>query len=175
MFFGLGALFIGLFFDVSANKRPDKNAGPIHPLHISICEMVYDKDRKALEITQRIFIDDLENHIRTTKKEPELNLLKPGKGRTTDELIKEYLSLHLKISLEGKDQNFEYIGHEVDGFAMYCYVQILGVRKVQDVKIKNDILLSMFEDQVNIIHVEVDNEIKSLKLHRGVKEGALKF
>ena len=144
-------------------------------MHISICEIIYDEERKALEITQRIFIDDLENHMRTERKNPTLNLLKPQNGETTDNLVKDYLKDHLKISLENRVMEFEYLGHEVDGFALYSYVQILKVKKVSTIKVVNDILLSLFDDQVNIVHIEIDGEIKSLKLYNGEPGGEVTF
>jgi len=155
--------------------KPTLPTAKPHPMHISICEIEYDEERKALEITQRIFLDDLESGIRIERKNPELDLLKPGNNLSTDDLVKEYLQKHLKIYIENREMTYEYIGHEIDGFALYSYVQVLKVKKVEAIKVVNDILLSLFDDQVNIVHIAVGEEIKSLKLYKGVSTGTLTF
>ncbi|MEJ0031294.1 MAG: DUF6702 family protein [Bacteroidota bacterium] len=75
-----------------------------HPIHLSITEIEHNEKSKALQVTMRIFIDDLELSIRKKVKDEELDLLEPGKGRTTDNLIKEYLSetVRMKVRQEGR-------------------------------------------------------------------------
>src|SRR5690349_21350246 len=83
-----------------------------HPIHVSVTEIAFDEKEKELEVVTRIFLDDLETSIRESKKQPELNLMKPGAGATTDQLVSAYLLPRFKILLKGKQQNIKYLGHE---------------------------------------------------------------
>ena len=56
----------------------------LHPIHISITDVNFNQDRNALEIVTKVFLDDLENEIRSLRKEEYLDITKPDKGRTTD-------------------------------------------------------------------------------------------
>ncbi|MEO1098652.1 MAG: DUF6702 family protein, partial [Bacteroidota bacterium] len=57
----------------------------LHPLHVSVCEIEYDSNKKSLEIIQRIFLDDLESEIRLDLNQPELDITLPNNGLTLDQ------------------------------------------------------------------------------------------
>ncbi len=63
----------------------------LHPIHISVSEINYSEKDKALQITSRIFIDDLELSIRAQRKEPEMDLLEPKNGLTTEKIVSDYV------------------------------------------------------------------------------------
>src|SRR5882762_5937289 len=86
------------------SKDGGAGEGEAHPVHVSVSEINYSEKDKALQITSRIFIDDLELSIRNNRKEPEMDLLAPKNGLTTDQLVSEYLKGHFKIKLDGKLQ-----------------------------------------------------------------------
>src|SRR5882762_9160240 len=65
------------------SKGEGAGEGEAHPLHVSVSEINYSEKDKALQITSRIFIDDLELSIRHQRKEPDMDLLAPNNGLTT--------------------------------------------------------------------------------------------
>lgn len=136
----------------------------LHPIHVSVTEIDYDQQRKALEITSHIFIDDLENEIRKNLKEPFLDVTNPSKDRTTDELIINYLKKRFKIMVNGKETPYNYLGHEVEAGAIYLYLEIEKVKKLNDISVYNSVLLDFFDDQVNLVHVKINGKIRSMKI-----------
>src|SRR4051812_4854791 len=96
----------------------------LHPIHVSIAEIDHNEKAKALQITLRIFIDDLELSIRSKVNAPELDLLNPGGAKDTDQLVKEYLADVLKLKVDKKAVQTHYLGHEVEGPAMICYIEV---------------------------------------------------
>src|SRR5690242_16165626 len=74
----------------------------LHPIHVSIAEIDHNEKSKALQITLRIFIDDLELSIRNKINDQEMDLLNPGGAKDTDQLVKEYLSDVLKLKVDKK-------------------------------------------------------------------------
>lgn len=146
-----------------------------HPIHVSVTEITYDEKEKELEIISRIFVDDLEAAIREVKKQPELHLLEPGNSVTTDQLVREYLQQRFKISLDGKAQSVLYLGHEVENEAILCYIQVKNVKKWSSIEVLNSVITELHDDQSNLVHVTVRENVKSLRLMRDNPSGKLTF
>ena len=138
----------------------------LHPVHISVTEVNYSEKDKTFQITSKIFIDDLELSIRNDRKLPELDLLNPGQGFTTDKLIGEYLLKRLRIKLEGKGLVLNYLGHEVEDVAVICYVESAQVRKVRSLEVVNEVIQETHTDQSNLVHVTYLGPVKSARLTR---------
>lgn len=138
--------------------------GTIHPMHVSVTDIVYDEKDKELEIVMRIFIDDLELSIRNKKKNSELDLLSPKGAQDTDALVAEYLQEHLKISLDGKPQTTKFLGSEIEELALVCYVQVSNVKKWNNIEVRNDIIMETHDDQSNLVHVTVREKVLSMRL-----------
>lgn len=147
----------------------------LHPLHLSVTEIEHDASKKALEMTMRIFLDDLEVSIRNDLQKPGLDITAPGPEYTTDHLLEDYLLKHFEISSGGKELKYEYLGHEVELPVIYLYVQSSNVKKVNDISIFNDIIMETYDDQANLVHVKVGDKVKSLKLTVNKKRGSLHF
>jgi hypothetical protein len=149
--------------------------GLLHPLHISVTEIEFDEKEKELEIVTRIFTDDLEAAVRAQRQMPELDLFHPPSGFTTDQLVKDYLLEHLSIILDGKPQKLNFLGLEKDDEAVVCYVQVTPVKKWKTITVTNRVLLEMFDDQANLVHITVQGKVRSLRLMRNNPTGSLTF
>jgi hypothetical protein len=124
-----------------------------HPMHVSVTEIQYNEKNKSFEIISRIFLDDLELSIRVRAKNESLDLLNPGDGVTTDQLVNSYLQDHLKVRLDGKTAKMNYIAHEIEDAAMICYLEIEGVKKVKQVEVTNTVIQETHNDQSNLVHI----------------------
>jgi hypothetical protein len=147
----------------------------VHPMHVSVTEIDFDEKDKELEITSRIFIDDLEKTLQSELKQPELDLLNPQNGQTIDQMAGKYLAGHLRISLDGKPQKTEYLGHERDGEALIFYVLVSKVKKWKTIQVFNDVITATYDDQSNLVHVTVQETVKSLRLTRNTPADKLMF
>jgi len=147
----------------------------LHPIYLSVSEINYNEKDKALQITSRIFIDDLETSIRKKLNQPELDILKPNSGQTTDQLVSTYINDHFKIKLDGKAQKLNYLGNEIEDAAIICYIEIEKVKKFRTIEVLNDIIQETHEDQSNLIHVTYKGPVKSLRLLRDKPADILTF
>lgn len=136
----------------------------LHPIHISISEVNHNPKVKALEISMRIFLDDLELSIRNKKQEPDLDLLNPGKGRTTDQLVSEYLAEMVRIKVDKKQLSINYLGSELDGPALVCYVEVKNVKKYSTIEFTNRVILETHDDQSNLVNFNHMDKVKTLRL-----------
>jgi hypothetical protein len=134
-----------------------------HPLHVSVTEIEMDNKDQRLEIMMRVFMDDLEVTLRQKYQMPDLDVLNP-KGRTIDQMMEEYLKLHFKIALDNKTQVLKYLGHEQEGDAFIFYIEVAKVKKWKTIQIQNDIIMEIYDDQSNIVHVTSNETVRSLRL-----------
>jgi hypothetical protein len=147
----------------------------LHPIHIAVYEINYSEKDKALQITSRIFIDDLELAIRVQRNEPELDLLEPKNGLTTDKLVSEYVTRHFGVKLDGKVQKLTFLGMELEEPALICYIEVENVKKIKIIEVRNDIIMEIHDDQYNLVHVTYKGPIKSMRLTRSSPVGAITF
>ena len=146
-----------------------------HPIHLSITEVDHNEQSKALQMTMRIFIDDLELSIRSKIKEEELDILEPGKGRNTDDLVKAYLNDVIKMKVDNKAVKINYLCHEIEGPAIICYVEVENIKKFTSVEMTNKTILETHDDQSNLVNVNYKGKTKSLRLTNESPTGVVTF
>ena len=146
-----------------------------HPIHLSVTEVEYNEKSKAIQMTMRIFIDDLELSIRKKNNDEELDLLEPGKGRTTNDLVKAYLAENVKVKVDKKLMKTNYIGNEIEGPAMICYVEIENIKKFSTIEVTNRVILETHDDQSNLVNVNYKNKVKSVRLTNDTPTASITF
>jgi hypothetical protein len=146
-----------------------------HPLHISVSEIEYAEKEKMLKIMMRVFVDDFEQAMGQRLNKPDLDIRQLENGMTVDKIAGEYLKEHFKISLDGKIQNTVFLGHEEESEAFIFYVEVKNVKKWKTIQISDDLMTEMFEDQSNIVHVSINDKIKSLRLTKDTPTDKLTF
>lgn len=146
-----------------------------HPLHVSVTEIEFDVKDKELEITSRIFIDDLEEAIRQQLAKPTLDILNPGSGATTDMLVSAYLANSFSIKIDGKAVKINYLANEIDGDAMVVYFYAPNVKKLKTIEVHHSAITEVYEDQSNLIHITVGEKTRSLRLMRATPTDQLVF
>ena len=147
----------------------------LHPMHVSVTEIDYDEKDRELEITSRIFIDDLEKTLQNSLKQPELDILVPKNGLTIDQMAETYLLSHIRVALDSKPQKISYLAHERDGEAFVFYILISKVKKWRTIQVFNDVITETHDDQSNLVHVTVREKVKSMRLTRNTPVDKLTF
>lgn len=135
---------------------------PLHPIHLSITEIFHNKQEKRMEISQRIFIDDLETILYENYREKTFIGTK-RQSQNTDSLMQRYLSKRFEIYANGKKQQLYYLGHEVEEEVVWVYWEA-PLRKVKKLAIRNAILVAKYEDQKNMMHIKVNDKTRSVIL-----------
>jgi len=138
----------------------------LHPIHISVTEINYNDKSKSLQITSRIFVDEMELGVRGQRKEPELDILEPKNGLTTKQLIGNYLTAHLKVKIDGKPAKINFLGYEKEDISFVSYLEIENIKKLKTIEVFNDIVTEIHDDQSNLVHVTYKNPVKSARMTR---------
>ncbi len=147
----------------------------LHPVHISVTEINYNEKAKSLQIVSRIFIDEMELGVRGQLRQPELDLLEPKNGSTTQIMIQNYLAQHFKIKIDGKPSKQNFLGFEREDVSLVCYIEIENVKKIKTLEVMNDIVTEIHDDQSNLVHVTYKGPVKSVRLNREKTTEIFKF
>jgi len=138
-----------------------------HPFHVSVCEITYDQEDKALEITHRIFLDDMENALREYHDLTQFDITRPKENLDLNELLRVYIIENFKIKINEEAKKYEFIGYELEKDVIYAYLQVVNLTSFNDLEVFNTILIQLFDDQENLVHVKKRKKIKTLRLNRG--------
>ena len=146
---------------------------PLHRYYFSFSEIKVDTKKNILNVSCKLFTDDLENALNKIMHK------KFVPGYTTDkqnsELLAKYLQEHFKISIAGKPLKLEFIGYENEGDATWCYLEISKFAQQGKIIIMNDLLFDLLPEQTNIIQFYWNEINKSQKLVNPEKEAMFEF
>lgn len=141
-----------------------------HPIYVSVAEVEYKPQKHSLEISLKLFADDLEHALSKTKGET-IELATTKEHPKATEYLLEYIRNHFNLSVNQTKINYEYIGREVDDkdiFAIWIYLKADNIPSdAATLSIKNDILISFFRTQNNIITYKQDKNIRRYSLYKG--------
>ena len=145
-----------------------------HPFYVSVTEIRQDPKTNTVQVSVRIFFDDLERAL-SNRYKTKVNILKPLNKKQTDLLIAAYVKNHLKLKGNNKDLNLSYSGYEIEEEAAWCYFETQAIEPLKSVSIQDDILFEQHREQINMIHVVINNQRKSTKLDNPESHAAFSF
>lgn len=145
-----------------------------HPFYVSVTEITHNKSGNALEVSCRIFADDLENALKKQTKAP-LDIIHPANRATADSLIAGYLRKHLFITTDGKQIQLQYLGYKIEEEAAWCFLTAEKVPAFKNAHVRNNILYDEHPNQINMIHVILNGKRKSNKLDNPAADADFSF
>jgi hypothetical protein len=144
-----------------------------HPLYVSITEMNYNEQSHNIEISCKIFTDDLEQAL--GKKSGHSAHISSTRDEAIAAEIAAYLAAHLGISFDGKKVPLKFLGYELEKEAVWSYLEGPVVKAPTSAEINNSILFESFDQQINLVHITVKGERRSTKLVNPEFQASLKF
>ncbi|MGZ5287072.1 MAG: DUF6702 family protein [Flavisolibacter sp.] len=133
-----------------------------HPFYLSVTEINHNAANKSLEISCKMFADDiesiLEKNYRTT-----LDITTEKDKPQFDRLIPDYFNKHLSLTVDGRPVKFSFVGFENDKESVYAYFEVVQVNAIKKMDVNNSILCDFNNEQINIVHVTVNGNRKSNK------------
>lgn len=143
----------------------------IHPIHLTLSEVVYEEKTKSIQITHKIFMDDLEQHIeeslKAKGKEVNLRLGTPQEHPEADRFLADYLATHFKLLINGKEYKTNFLGKEYEDVAAWLYVEINNVPKPKTVDLTDSFLMDLYADQNNLVNFTFPQKKGSLRFVQG--------
>lgn len=141
-----------------------------HKYYISLCEVEYVEEQESVQIIIGLFIDDIEFTLnKDLKIGSELEI------ENIDELFEEYLNIHFKIIINKELHPYQFIGKEYDGDIVRFYLEITNIKEFKTLEVYNYNLIRDFQEQQNIIKINVNNVHKTFYLDKYNSNCLLKF
>lgn len=142
----------------------------IHAYYVSVSEIYHNPKNSSLEISTKIFIDDLEQAIRKYENS-EITISDQGNIAGTKSSLEAYLLDKFDILINKNPVEMHMIGYELEEDAILCYIEIENVREVKTVDVKNSILCEIYDEQINLTHFQYKGQLKSLKTTKTTPSG----
>jgi len=143
-----------------------------HKYYLSLTQINYKKEAKALQIIINVFMDDIELALNKDNN-IDLQLTTKRELKNNDVYFKNYLKEKLIIKVDSTLKNFNYLGKEYDGDLVFFYLEIENIESVKDLEITNKILLKHFTEQQNLVKTKVGKNNKSVILTKDKVVGLL--
>jgi hypothetical protein len=145
-----------------------------HPLYISVTEINHNAKDKTLEISCKMFTNDLEATLEKSAH-AKVDLSEPKDKKVTDKLITDYVGRHLQLKVDGKAVSLHFLGSEKEADGTWSYFQVNDIPAVKRIDIVNSLLYDNFEQEINIMHVSVGGVKKSTRLNYPEVNANLEF
>ena len=145
-----------------------------HKYYVSSTKIEYKKEARSLQITMRIFIDDLQETINTTYRK-NLELALPNEPKEIDSLINNYVSKKFEIRINDEQKKYSYLGKEYNQDEIYIYLEIENVEFIKAIEIKNSMLMELFPEQQNIVKLYINEAKKTFLLTKQKDKDLLNF
>lgn len=147
-----------------------------HKYYISVTNIGYSEKDAALQITTRIFIEDLETLLKE-RYEIEAHLSSENENPLAVEYIEKYFKAKFVIEINEEQNDYKFLGKKYDNDLVIYYLEIseIDISKVQSISIRNDVLTDLYDEQQNIVHFKLADKKKSYVLVKGNNKGMLKL
>jgi hypothetical protein len=125
-----------------------------HEYYLSIANLTFDKEDKALEMSVWYFNDDL---LYALRQEVNQEIEWDDDMNKLEVVLSTYLNKHIYIKgLDSKKMQFQWVGMKFKGELVYVYLKC-PMDEIADLELYNSVLLDYFEGQKNIVHFKSEN------------------
>lgn len=128
-----------------------------HPYFVSTTEINCNTNSNSIEITCRMFTDNLEDALEKNFKK-QIDIVHPADKKEVETMLNTYINKHLEISINGKKQSMTIIGYEHQEDAIWTYLETKKCEKPKTVDVNNDLLYDMLPKQLNMVHVMLNGK-----------------
>lgn len=146
-----------------------------HKFYMGVFQVNYAAEKKMIQITSRIFIDDLNNGME--KKYHQKTFVGTDKETQADiDLLKKYLSENFAIKINGQSKPITFLSKEVESNdVLVCYSRIKDINTFKTIEILNTILVDWNAEQQNITHISAFGTKKSVLFTESSRKELLKY
>ena len=148
----------------------------MHKFYVSVTNINYSEKDQALQITSRIFIDDMEQ-VLEERYGIKTGLATEQESKDATAYIEKYFKAKFALEINGEYANYTYLGKKYDDDMLVCYIEVpkVSLEQLKSIQIQNEILHDLFEEQQNLVHFKFKERKKSFVLIRENNKGMLNF
>jgi hypothetical protein len=147
-----------------------------HKFYVSVTNVGYSEKNDALQITSRVFIDDLDKLLKE-RYDIDAKLSTVEESELSDEYLEKYLRAKFSVEINEKTRPYKLIGRKYDNDVCIFYLEIeaIDLPAIKSIQIENQLLTDMFDEQQNVLHFKINEKKKSFVLIKSDTKGMLKL
>lgn len=134
-----------------------------HSFYISVIDIKHDAKSHNLNISVKLFTNDIENALKKTTTKS-IDVLNPKNKSEMEIELMNYFKQRLSIDVNLKPTKIDFIGYEKEEDAIWVYLEVKKVNQPTTLKINTKLLYDFLPLQTNIVHVEINGIKKSSKV-----------
>ncbi|MDB4583606.1 hypothetical protein N9164_10675 [Draconibacterium sp.] len=152
-------LILFFFFGVG------NNSVCAHPFYVSICQVDFNKENHSLEISLKVFADDLILGLENAGAS-KLYLGEAKENKKTDTYLLDYLKSSINFIVNGDQKTYSFVGKEMESDVVWIYLEIQNISSLNNITVDCKLLTEVLETQNNIIQINNGDGIKSMLLNK---------
>ncbi len=147
-----------------------------HKFYVSVTNINYSEKDDALQITSRVFIDDLEK-VLEVRYGFKADLATDNESELADEYLEKYLRQKFVIEINGENRPFDFIGRKYDNDLLIYYLEVkkINLPSVTSIQIENEMLTDLYDEQQNVVHFKIKGKKQSFVIVKSATKGMLKL
>jgi hypothetical protein len=145
----------------------------MHKFYVGMFQLKFVPQKKELQITTRIFIDDI-NLALEKKFQKKTFLGEPNETKEDEVLLQKYLAEKFKVKINNRSKNYIFLSKEIENNVVICYLKVKDISKINSLEVENSILMEVYAEQQNIIQFDNNGDKNSLLLTDENFKGKLK-
>ncbi len=131
-----------------------------HKFYVAILQVNHAPEKKMLQVTSRVFIDDL-NDALALKYKVKGKFGESDQSVRDEEMMRGYFSSHLQVIVNDKPVALEFKGLELENNVLICYFTVPNIGRIKSLEIRDKILTDLVTEQQNIIQTSVNGKKSS--------------
>jgi hypothetical protein len=126
------------------------SASDYHAFHTSLAQVCYNAKTQVLEVSLRVFTDDLEEAL---SKEAN-RTIRLDASNQHDPLVASYVKKQFGLlDQHGRKKAMTWVGKELEADATWIYLEIPLTENLGGLRLQHALLMDLFEDQTNLVNL----------------------
>ena len=136
-----------------------------HKFYISKTIIEYNARTQLFEITTKLFTDDLDKAVSQLAGK-EIRLGTSQEDPQANGFLEDYMKRHFSVVMDGVQTEWRWVGKETDNDLTFCYMEIYRTPAFSSLTVQNDLLVSQFPDQQNIVDLSMSGSTQTLVFYK---------
>lgn len=148
----------------------------LHKFYLSVSELSYSESDQNFRMTTRVFVDDLDAVLKA-RYDIDAQLTTEFEHEMADYYLEKYIRAKLLIKVNDQNLKYSILGRKVDNDQLIFFIEIPyeSMNQLDSLFIQNEILMDLYEEQQNVVHLQLKGKKKSLMLIRERPSAVLNF
>jgi hypothetical protein len=134
-----------------------------HPFYICVTDIKHDAKQHSLNISIKLFTNDIENALKKTTAK-HIDLLNPKNKPEMEVELFNYIKKRFTLNSNQKPITLNFIGYEKEDDVIWVYLEVKKIHQPKTLKINTTLLYDYLPQQTNIVHAEINGIKKSSKV-----------